>query len=161
MLLKNESQAITSYLNSRRNEAWANGWAYKIPDVGRSLKPFDVIGVEMTKLNDLNMFVREFKYIRTKKIDYETVYAHLEPHQITNLFKLSEMGVDAEVIAYHPVTDKYYLYPFKVLNGQQTEARTEKAESAQTQSTDETASGAQGGSGSGFQPSELQDPFTF
>jgi hypothetical protein len=161
MLLKNESQATTSYLNSRRNEVWKNGWAYKIPDVGRALKPFDVIGVMRDRLGNIQMFVREFKYIKTKKINYETAYAHLEPHQITNLYKLSEMGVDAKVIAYHQETQKYYLYPFKVLNGQQTEAWTEETESTQTQSTDATASGTQGESWNGIQPSELQDPFTF
>jgi penicillin-binding protein-related factor A (putative recombinase) len=50
------------------------------------------------------------------------VYAHLEPHQITNLFKLSQMGADAQVIAYHKETQQYYFYPFRLLNGQESEA---------------------------------------
>jgi hypothetical protein len=73
------------------------------------------------RLGNPTVFVREFKYITTKKIDYKTVYAHLEPHQITNLFKLSNMGADAKVIAYHKETQQYYFYPFRLLNGQETE----------------------------------------
>jgi hypothetical protein len=79
-----------------------------------------VIGVMCDRLGNLSTFVWEFKYIKTKKINYKTVYAHLEPHQITNLFKLSNMGADAQVIAYHMETQQYYFYPFRLLNGQET-----------------------------------------
>lgn len=44
-------------------------------------------------------------------------YAHLEPHQIMNLFKLSNMWVEALVIAYHAHTQEYIIYPFKLLDG--------------------------------------------
>jgi len=111
MLLKNESQVTTWYLNRWRNEVWQNGWVYKIADVWRGLKPFDVVGATKDKF-----FVREFKYIRTQKITYEMVYQHLELHQITNLYRVSQLGREALVIAYHADTKEYIIYPFKLLN---------------------------------------------
>lgn len=50
-------------------------------------------------------------------------YIHLEPHQITNLYKLSSMWVEALVIAYHAETQKFYFYPFKILDAERAKTQ--------------------------------------
>ncbi len=67
------------------------------------------------------------------------VYIHLEPHQITNLYKLASMGVEALVIAYHAETQKFYFYPFKVLDAEGTETQAQKSEEKKTSSDAQAA----------------------
>lgn len=79
------------------------------------LKPFDVFGFYKDKLNNINWFAREFKYIDTKTINYRSAYKKLEPHQIINLSVLSRMWIESLVIAYHKHTNQFYIYNFEIL----------------------------------------------
>ena len=111
MTIQNEKTATSNFLSIRREQN-PKGRVYKIPDIGNTLKPFDVFGID----EKWKWFAWEFKYIKTNKINYETAYKHLEPHQIVNLHKVNELWCDSKIICYHELTKEFYIYNFKILN---------------------------------------------
>lgn len=106
-MYKTEREALTPYLNALRKQNPSRR-VYKIPDEGISQKPFDVLVV---KDGGIAMWF-EFKYVRTKKMWYQSIYDALEPHQIINLQKIKNLWWEAIIWAYHPHTDQFYTYPF-------------------------------------------------
>lgn len=108
MQASDESSATWLLLKYLRN--LPESWRYKIPDIWRKTKPFDIVGL----LNG-QMIVMELKYINLIKIhpDYcETIYRMLEPHQASNLYKVQLAGGTALIWWYIQATNRFIFYPF-------------------------------------------------
>lgn len=105
-----ESEATTRLINflEKENPKW---FLWKIPDIWNVNKIFDLI---WTWDNWIFLW-REIKFIREKKISYESVYSKLEFHQIISLYRVKEAWWNAMVIAYHKENKEFIFYPFSII----------------------------------------------
>jgi len=58
--------------------------------------------------------VIELKVIKTKKINYESVYKNLESHQVLYLNNIKILWWEAFIVWYHTYTSTFYFYLFKL-----------------------------------------------
>lgn len=103
-----EKSSTATLLKYLRN--LPNSWFYKIPDIGKKTKPFDIIGVI-----DGQSILMELKYVELKTVhqDYcEIIYRSLEPHQASNLYKVQLAGGISIIGWYIKALNRFIFYPF-------------------------------------------------
>ncbi len=84
-------------------------WAYKIPDIGNSLKPFDILWVK-----DWYWVAIEVKIIKKKKFIFwlDDFNWLLEPHQIINLKEFKQNGWLAYLAWFYPDLKKIFIFSY-------------------------------------------------
>lgn len=90
---------------------WCWYWVYKLPDIGFSLKPFDIVAVKNWKA-----YAIELKYWEVW--DYEKIYKMLRPNQVGWLLHFQEHWGISKVVWFDKKSWLVYEYPFKYIDYQ-------------------------------------------
>lgn len=80
---------------------------YKLPDIGYTLKPFDIIAVK-----DWKPLAIELKYWRLDT--YDKIYKMLRPNQVWWLHHFQEHWGSSAIIWFDKQTKQVYCYKFKL-----------------------------------------------
>ena len=104
--LKKEKDITTLWLK-KMAETDPTFLAYKIPDVGNSLKPFDLIGTRKNKC-----FVCEIKLVEKEHVLINDIISKCSPHQLLSLQKYKSRWADAYLLWYSNVSEKFYFFQY-------------------------------------------------
>ena len=100
---KNEKEFQTDFIKYMKS-IWY--WVYKFPDVGFTLKPFDIIALIWGKAMAI-----ELKYGRVDT--YDKIYKMLRPNQVGWLNHFQEHGWTSWIVGWDKKENYMYVYSFK------------------------------------------------
>ncbi len=84
-------------------------WVYKIPDIWRSLKPFDIVCCRNWKF----VAIEVKKVLRKKEVEESIIIERskklLEPHQVVALKKISSSWWEAYLVVYEQSKRVFYI----------------------------------------------------
>jgi len=103
----NNEKEFQAYVVKDLKDNWY--WVYKLPDIGYTLKPFDIIA-----LKDWKATAIELKYGRVNT--YERIYKMLRPNQVWWLLHFQEHWWIPLIIGWDKKENKSYTYIFKYQN---------------------------------------------
>ena len=102
-MYKNEKDFQSAYIKYLK-ENWYR--VYKLPDIGYTLKPFDIVA-----LKDWKATAIELKYGRVDT--YDKIYKMLRPNQVGWLLHFQEHWWESLVIGWDKADKQIYEYKFK------------------------------------------------
>ena len=102
-MYKNEKEFQAAYIKQLK-EDWYR--VYKLPDIGYTLKPFDIVA-----LKDGKALAIELKYGNVST--YDKIYKMLRPNQVWWLLHFQEHWGNSKVIGWDKKENKMYEYIFK------------------------------------------------
>ncbi len=108
---KNEADATSKYLKELRQIP--NSWWYKIPDIGKKIKPLDIIWQISWKFICI-----EVKYIKKSKKhiwSYDEIYNGLEVHQLATLEINARAWGSSYIAWYFESFNKLIIFPWQNL----------------------------------------------
>jgi len=100
---KNEKDFQADYIKALK-EDWY--WVYKLPDIGYTLKPFDIVA-----LKDWKFTAIELKYGNVN--EYDKIYRMLRPNQVWGLLHVQEHWGISIIAGWDKKENKMYEYIFK------------------------------------------------
>lgn len=100
----NEKDFQKDYIKYLKEEWY---WVYKFPDIGYTLKPFDIIA-----LKDGKTIAIELKYWRVN--EYNRIYKMLRPNQVGWLHHFQEHWGSSAIIGRDKTDKQIYCYKFKL-----------------------------------------------
>ena len=100
---KNEKEFQSEYIKTLKDDWY---WVYKLPDIGYTLKPFDIVA-----LKDWKFVAIELKYGRVNT--YDKIYKMLRPNQVGWLLHVMEHWGISFVVGRDKKENKLYEYIFK------------------------------------------------
>lgn len=101
-MYKNEKEFQKAYIEQLR---WDGYWVYKFPDIGYTLKPFDLIAIKPGEILTI-----ELKYGRVDT--YDKIYKMLRPNQVGWLLHTQEHWCTSMIVWRDKKDNKIYSYPF-------------------------------------------------
>ena len=99
---KNEKDFQKHYVNELRNEWY---WVYKLPDIGYTLKPFDIVAVK-----EWVVYWIELKYWNVDT--YDKIYKMLRPNQVGWLKHLQEHWWKSLIVGRDKKSNSIFQYDF-------------------------------------------------
>ena len=102
-MYKNEKEFQKAYIEQLRENGY---WVYKFPDIGYTLKPFDLIAIKPWEVLTI-----ELKYGRVDT--YDKIYKMLRPNQVGWLLHTQEHWCTSMIIGWDKKENKMYEYIFK------------------------------------------------
>lgn len=100
---KNEKEFQTAYIKYLK-ENWYR--VYKLPDIGYTLKPFDIIAIKPGEIQTI-----ELKYGDVNT--YDKIYKKLRPNQVGWLLNTQEHWCNALIVGWDKGDKQIYTYKFK------------------------------------------------
>lgn len=111
-MYKNERDFQNHYVQWLKAEWWR---VYKIPDVNMQIKPFDIIATK--KITNSEVYAIELKYTNLKKwVSYQQAYKMLRPNQVGALADIQNHWARSLVVLYNAAEDKVYTRDFELLD---------------------------------------------
>lgn len=102
-MYKNEKEFQTDYIKQLKEDGY---WVYKFPDIGYTLKPFDLIAIKPGEVLTI-----ELKYGRVDT--YDKIYKMLRPNQVGWLLHFQEHWGISLIVGWDKKNNDVYSYPFK------------------------------------------------
>lgn len=102
-MYKNEKEFQTDYIKQLKEDGY---WVYKFPDIGYTLKPFDLIAIKPGEILTI-----ELKYGRVDT--YDKIYKMLRPNQVGWLLHTQEHWCTSMIVWRDKKDNKIYKYNFK------------------------------------------------
>ena len=102
-MYKNEKEFQADIIKGLKADGY---WVYKFPDIGYTLKPFDLIA-----LKDGKAVAIELKYWRVDT--YDKIYKMLRPNQVGWLLHFQEHWWTSIISGWDKKENKVYTYTFK------------------------------------------------
>lgn len=99
----NEKAFQTAYIKYLKENGY---WVYKLPDVGYTLKPFDIVA-----LKDGKALAIELKYGIVDT--YDKIYKMLRPNQVWWLLHFQQHWGTSAIIGWDKAQKQIYCYNFK------------------------------------------------
>lgn len=99
----NEKEFQSAYVKYLRN-SWY--WVYKLPDIGYTLKPFDIVA-----LRNGSALAVELKYGNVDT--YDKIYKMLRPNQVWWLLHFQQQWWMSVIVWWDKKTKQIYSYIFK------------------------------------------------
>lgn len=102
-MYKNEKEFQSDYIKQLKDDGY---WVYKFPDIGYTLKPFDLIAIKPGEVLTI-----ELKYGRVDT--YDKIYKMLRPNQVGWLLHTQEHWCTSMIVWRDKKDNKIYKYIFK------------------------------------------------
>lgn len=102
-MYKNEKEFQSDYIKQLKEDGY---WVYKFPDIGYTLKPFDLIAIKPGEILTI-----ELKYGRVDT--YDKIYKMLRPNQVGWLLHTQEHWCTSMIVWRDKKDNKIYKYNFK------------------------------------------------
>lgn len=102
-MYKNEKEFQSDYIKRLKEDGY---WVYKFPDIGYTLKPFDLIAIKPGEVLTI-----ELKYGRVDT--YDKIYKMLRPNQVGWLLHTQEHWCTSMIVWRDKKDNKIYKYNFK------------------------------------------------
>lgn len=102
-MYKNEKEFQAAMIKDLKDGGY---WVYKFPDIGYTLKPFDLIALKDGKATAI-----ELKYWRVDT--YDKIYKMLRPNQVGWLLHFQEHWGVSLISGWDKKENKVYTYTFK------------------------------------------------
>lgn len=102
-MYKNEKEFQSDYIKQLKEDGY---WVYKFPDIGYTLKPFDLIAIKPGEVLTI-----ELKYGRVDT--YDKIYKMLRPNQVGWLLHTQEHWCTSMIVWRDKKDNKVYKYNFK------------------------------------------------
>lgn len=100
---KNEKDFQADYIKMLKDDWY---WVYKLPDIGYTLKPFDIVA-----LKNWRFIAIELKYWNVDT--YDKIYKMLRPNQVGGLLHVQEHWCTSMIVWRDKKDNKIYKYNFK------------------------------------------------
>ena len=102
-MYKNEKEFQAAMIKQLKDGGY---WVYKFPDIGYTLKPFDLIALKDGKATAI-----ELKYWRVDT--YDKIYKMLRPNQVGWLLHFQEHWGESKIVWWDSKKQKIFEYGFK------------------------------------------------
>ena len=101
-VFKNEKEFQSAFIKDLKEDGY---WVYKFPDIGYTLKPFDLIALKDGKITAI-----ELKYGSVNT--YDKIYKMLRPNQVGGLLHFQEHWGISLIVGWDKKESKVYSYTF-------------------------------------------------